>query len=167
MLRFRRFTLVELMIVVAIIAVLAAIAIPQFRSAQLRARGAEARTLLAGIENAQQAYHAAQDTFLGAGGIELGYGFQLIPDQTPGKTLRDWPGGSNFDTLGWAPDGQVRGSYACDGNDVSFDCYAVMNVDGDPTLRPWYRANDYGATSVPATYWYCEGDPFGDESTCF
>jgi len=53
------FTLIELMVVVAVIGVLAAVAIPQYGAFQARARQSEARTLLSGAWTAQQAFESA------------------------------------------------------------------------------------------------------------
>jgi type IV pilus assembly protein PilA len=50
------FTLIELMIVVAIIGILSAIAIPNFMKFQCRAKQAEAKTLLSGIFTVETAY---------------------------------------------------------------------------------------------------------------
>ena len=50
------FTLVELMVVVAIIGILSAIAIPQYTKYQARARQSEAKVKLAGLYTAEQAY---------------------------------------------------------------------------------------------------------------
>ena len=55
------FTLVELMIVVAIIGILAAIAIPNFVDMQYRAKRAEVPSNVDGIKTAQIAYDAAFD----------------------------------------------------------------------------------------------------------
>jgi type IV pilus assembly protein PilA len=52
------FTLIELMIVVAIIGILAAIAIPNFMNYQCKAKQTEAKSLLGAIRTAQEAYYA-------------------------------------------------------------------------------------------------------------
>lgn len=57
------FTLIELMIVVAIIGILAAIAIPNFMNYQCKAKQAEAKSSLGSIRVAQEAYFAEYDKY--------------------------------------------------------------------------------------------------------
>ncbi|MDY0363044.1 MAG: type IV pilin-like G/H family protein [Desulforegulaceae bacterium] len=57
------FTLIELMIVVAIIGILAAIAIPNFMNYQCKAKQSEAKSNLGSIRTNQHAYRAEYDTF--------------------------------------------------------------------------------------------------------
>jgi type IV pilus assembly protein PilA len=59
------FTLIELMIVVAIIGILAAIAIPQFSSYRQRAYDAAAKSQLKNLATAQEDYYVENDTYLG------------------------------------------------------------------------------------------------------
>jgi len=59
----RGFTLIELMIVVAIVGILAAIAIPNFLRYQCKARQSEAKSLLGAIRTNQEAYYAEYDTY--------------------------------------------------------------------------------------------------------
>lgn len=65
------FSLVELMIVVAIIGVLAALAVPKFASFQAKARQAEAKTNLSHIYTLQESYYGDNEEYgtLPAAGI--------------------------------------------------------------------------------------------------
>ena len=97
------FTLVELMIVVAIIGILAAIAIPNFVEMQYRAKRAENPANVDGIKTAEMGYDAAFDNFIEATntpGLALNKKVQTFSITATG-----------YDTLGWQPDGPVRGSY--------------------------------------------------------
>src|SRR5436309_14721317 len=57
------FTLIELMIVVAIIGILAAIAIPNFIKFQARSKQSEAKANLKAIYTAEKAYFQEKDTY--------------------------------------------------------------------------------------------------------
>src|SRR4051812_31199962 len=57
------FTLIELMIVVAIIGILAAIAIPNFIKFQARSKQAEVKANLKSVFTAQKSYFQEKDTF--------------------------------------------------------------------------------------------------------
>jgi type IV pilus assembly protein PilA len=59
------FTLIELMIVVAIIGILAAIAIPNFMNYQCKAKQSEAKSNLGNIKVMQEAYFAENDQYAG------------------------------------------------------------------------------------------------------
>jgi type IV pilus assembly protein PilA len=59
------FTLIELMIVVAIIGILAAIAIPNFLQYQLKSRQSEAKTNLQAIKTSQVAFQAERGCYVG------------------------------------------------------------------------------------------------------
>lgn len=61
------FTLIELMIVVAIIGILAAIAIPQFASYRRRAQDSAAKSALKNLATAQENYYAEYDTYASNG----------------------------------------------------------------------------------------------------
>jgi len=57
------FTLVELAVVIVIIGVLAAFAVPRFRASVERSKAAEAFNYLSAIQAAQERYHAKQGTY--------------------------------------------------------------------------------------------------------
>ncbi len=81
------FTLVELMIVVAIIGILAAIAIPNFIKFQAKSKQSEAKTNLKAVFTAEKSYFAERDsyaTFTGAGFVpERGNRYSYTANATP------------------------------------------------------------------------------------
>jgi type IV pilus assembly protein PilA len=120
------FTLIELMIVVAIIGILAAIAIPNFVMFQLRSKTSEAKTNIAGIRTAEEGYYSEFGTYVGAA---------MTPTLAPGPNKNVWAGAglAAFDQIGFRPEGPVHFVYAVNGVANAFSIAAIGNLDGDPT----------------------------------
>lgn len=74
MLRSKGFTLIELMIVVAIIGILAAIAYPSYQDHVRKTRRSDAQGALMGLANAMERHYTANNTYAGAaaGGNDTG-----------------------------------------------------------------------------------------------
>jgi prepilin-type N-terminal cleavage/methylation domain-containing protein len=128
------FTLVELVIALAIIAVLTTATIPSFLRYQLRSRSSEALVNLSAIGMTQEIYFAERGTFLGIAAP--------VPASPPGSSRSAWTPGSNFDTLGWAPEGSVQFQYqvvvdSSAGGSVRFTAEARGDLDGDGQPSFW------------------------------
>jgi len=78
------FTLIELMIVIAIIGILAAIAIPQFSAYRTRSYNSAAQADLRNAGTAQEAYYVDEQTYCSATGTLIGktYGLYLSENVT-------------------------------------------------------------------------------------
>ena len=145
------FTLIELMIVVAIIGILAAIAIPNFLRFQLRSRVGEGKTNIAGIRTAEESFNAEYAVYVGAA--------PLPASATFGNQKQNWPApatGDGFSTLGWFPEGEVYYNYAVTlGADASgAPSYTVegwSDIDADGQFNSWgYVHAVPGAATGPA-----------------
>ena len=103
--REKGFTLIELMITVAILAILAAVAIPVYNNYVYRAKTAEATTNISGIRTLEESYFAENNRYItSATGTAC---CAAAPAGAPGKQRRNWLAAevTNWGTLGFAPTG--------------------------------------------------------------
>jgi len=121
------FTLIELMIVVAIIGILAAIAIPNFLTYQLKSRQAEAKTNLQAIKTSEVAFQAERGCYIGIGAegvvapaagtksIPFTWGTGVAPT-APGALWCQAAGvfGGTFADIGFKATGNVMYRYGVD-----------------------------------------------------
>lgn len=80
------FTLIELMIVVVIIGILAALAIPRFMAATAKSKMSEAKSMLKQVHVLMRTYYQENDTYVGA--TLAGIGFVQQPLVTAGGPAR-------------------------------------------------------------------------------
>ena len=148
----RGFSLVELMIVVAIIAILAAVAIPTFMRFAMKSKTAEATGNLSAIRTCEESYKAENDVYISCAAAPTVF----APDSTPDVWDPLGAGEIAFAVIGYDPDGNVRYQYAVTGASSTFSATATTDLDEDGLLAVY--TIDKAAVTYPKAI--LSGDDF-------
>lgn len=158
------FTLVELMIVVAMIGIPASAALSSFMRFQLCAQASEAKANLQVIRHAQMAYMTEAGAFSPA---------SASPPTSSGSIPRDFidtgPPAANFETIRWQPEGRVYFSYAItvDPGRTQATADATGDLDNDTLPQVWGVVHPDTLGGSVVGFYGCAGvlDPGTDPGT--
>ena len=135
------FTLIELMIVVAIIGILSSLAIPEYQAFVLRSKRAEVPMMVSAIRTTQWSYMAEWGQFTSA---------PLTPPTSSGRTPVHFGiaagTASPWNQLGFLPDSDVYGQYRATasgfGSTGAFVIDGYADIDGDALLCHYMADNE-------------------------
>ncbi len=126
------FTLIEIMVTIAIVGIMAAIAMASYQRYVLRSKSAEAKLSIKAIFLAEESYYAEFGSYISSGAA--------VPNPTPGTRKYSWASvplanKAGFDKIGWEPSGDLFFSYAVSlGPNIPAISYTVDargDLDGD------------------------------------
>ncbi|HUQ07744.1 MAG TPA: type II secretion system protein [Kofleriaceae bacterium] len=133
------FTLIEILIAVAIIGILVGLAVVGFSKQTRKARGAEANAMFAAIRTAQESYHLENGTYYSTSASEA-----TTWPTTPVKTAQTiLPLPAAWNTL------RVRVS-----NDRVYCGYVTIAGVANSATGIGAMAQGFGLTTAPATDWF-------------
>jgi type IV pilus assembly protein PilA len=138
------FTLIELMMVVAVIGTLATIAIPLLSRYQLRTKTSEAKTNLGAIQVLEEGFYSEYETYRSA---------NAEPAAIPGAVAAVFDDvNSDFGALGFSPEGHVYFSYgvAVSADGSGFTADAAADIDTDGFVQYWGFASPDGGGAMVA-----------------
>lgn len=154
------FTLIELMVVIAIILILALIAIPAYRNMQTRARRSRVQSDLRTLANALQMFYTD---------------WAKYPVQTTAARLQDASGNAGAELLGSTNASiNVSGSVSSTGEKGPITYIEKLPIDPfDPNAGSYYYASDadgtkwvlYSYNAVPGEYIWRKSDGTTDITT--
>jgi len=132
------FTLIELMIVIAILGILASVAMVAYSHYTRRAKNSEATSILADVRLKQEAYRATFHQYANVGG--------WIPGSKPASQARSWIDGAaddlvkRWNQLGVRPDHGLYFGYYCEAGAPgdSPDKFADLGIETDNDF--WFAA---------------------------
>lgn len=138
--RSRGYTLIELMVTVAILGILAALAVPAYTTYIYETRASEGPTLLQGISTRQEAYYAEFGSYVdvygsgypGTAASWASAASSFTPDATAIHGVSTaWPAAhpAGWDLLGFQPNGPIR--------------MGVTTVAGPPGSQPGAMTPDF------------------------
>ncbi len=141
--RSRGFTLIELMIVLAIVAILASVAIPEFGLMMVRAKTAERAMIMGRIKQ------GVSDLYLRTGAVPDGLNGTFNPTLPPTK-LKRMP---NWRLAGW--DQILAGAGDVEGSLYYSYYFQAFETTNPPLLLIWARGDvDGDGTPSDKTIWY-------------
>ena len=165
------FTIVELLVVVAMIGVLAALAMVGYRKYMNAAQASEAKSVLQAIRNAEEAYKSETLVYLGCSSSWTEV-YPMTSKSSLSSKKWGWGSGPNdacWKTLNVVTDGPVKFGYSVQAGNpgtaipsLSGTLQTVPNFPASPT-DPWYVALATGDRDEDSVYSYAIASSFTGE----